>query len=162
MAERIAWRLEAAKQLWAGGQQALAVDSASSLLKDASDALGATAVNTSRIFCLVGSWLAESRCCRFCPALVQWSQHDAPETVVPQHLFGRIAHAAYPCCCNPCITWQQGGELGGCAEAPPAGGGPALRCGLSRCSSWSFSTQNSGLARIPRMCRTHTWLMRDW
>lgn len=65
MAEHYAWRLEAAKQLWAGGQQALAVESASSLLKDASAALGATAVDTSRIFCLVGSWLAESRCCRF-------------------------------------------------------------------------------------------------
>ena len=62
MVERIAWRLEAAKQLWAGGQQALAVDSARALLSDATAALGPTAAATARIFCLVGSWLAASRC----------------------------------------------------------------------------------------------------
>lgn len=53
--------MEAAKQLWADGQAALAVAEARAVLGDAQK-IGDNAAAAARISCLLGTWLAETRC----------------------------------------------------------------------------------------------------
>lgn len=58
--DREGWRVEAAKQLWAGGQVALAVAEARAVLGDAQK-VGDNAAAAARVSCLLGTWLAETR-----------------------------------------------------------------------------------------------------